>query len=202
MRRRDCVVLGAGGHAKVATECLEDSGYNVRAYFADDAQPGQSIVGDQVLELRGFKDFCRNNGIDSAFPAIGASWLREKWFNEIKGAALSIPVAIHRSSIVMLPGDEISDGTVVMPMAVVEPCTRIGRGCIINTGASVAHDSRVGSFTHIAPGARIGGGCEIGTHCLIGINACVNAHLRVGHRRTVPSGKAVIANIPDAPRKE
>ncbi len=51
-----------------------------------------------------------------------------------------------------------ASGTVVLPGAIVNARTSIGDHCIINSGAIVEHDVRIGSYTHICPGSVVGGG--------------------------------------------
>lgn len=67
----------------------------------------------------------------------------------------------------------IGDGTVIMAGAVIEPNVRIGKHCIINTGATVSHDCVLEDYVHIAPGAHLCGGVRVGEGALVGVGVGV-----------------------------
>lgn len=49
-----------------------------------------------------------------------------------------------------------------MAGAVINSDTKIGKGCIVNTGASVDHDGIIDDFVHISVGAHVAGNVHIG----------------------------------------
>lgn len=61
------------------------------------------------------------------------------------------------------------EGTVIMAGAVVQAGARIGKHCIVNTGATVDHDCWLADFVHVAPGAHLCGGVTVGEGALIGV---------------------------------
>ena len=83
-----------------------------------------------------------------------------------------------------------------MPLASINADVTIGRGCIINSGAIVEHDSHVGDFVHIAPHATLAGGVNVGDHTFIGMGACVIQQRTLGHHAIVAAGSVVIEDIP------
>ena len=72
----------------------------------------------------------------------------------------------------------------------------VGRGVILNTTASVDHDSVVGDFAHVSAGATVGARCHIGAEALIAIGATVVSMMTVGARTVIGSGAVVVAPIP------
>ena len=72
-----------------------------------------------------------------------------------------------------------------------------GRGVIVNTNASVDHDTMVGDFAHVSSGATVGARVRIGAETLISIGASVISDMTVGARTIIGSGAAVVAPIPD-----
>jgi acyl-[acyl carrier protein]--UDP-N-acetylglucosamine O-acyltransferase len=61
------------------------------------------------------------------------------------------------------------------------------RSAIVNTGAIVSHDCRIGDYAHVAPGAILAGGVEIEEGTLVGMGATVNIGVRTTPRRATSS---------------
>jgi sugar O-acyltransferase (sialic acid O-acetyltransferase NeuD family) len=80
----------------------------------------------------------------------------------------------------------------------------IGDFSIFNLNATIGHDTIVGSFVNIAPGASISGNVHIGDGCLIGTGAVVNDgsledKIVISPNTTVGSGAVVVRSCdPDA----
>ena len=85
----------------------------------------------------------------------------------------------------------------VLAGAVVQPDVRIGSHAVINTAASVDHDSILDDYTHVAPGVRLAGQVRVRAQSLIGIGACVTPGVCIGEGSVVGAGSVVIRNIPD-----
>ena len=81
--------------------------------------------------------------------------------------------------------------------AVVQPGSRLGEGCIVNTAATVDHDCTLGAFVHISPGAHLAGGTQVGEDSWIGIGACTRQQVRIGSGVTVGAGAAVVGDVAD-----
>ena len=57
---------------------------------------------------------------------------------------------------------QIGAELVIMAGAVINPYAQLGKGCIVNTRASVDHDCNVGDYVHVAVGAHLCGTVEVG----------------------------------------
>lgn len=68
---------------------------------------------------------------------------------------------------------------------------------IVNTGASVDHDCKIGDFVHIAPHATVLGGVEIGEGTWVGAGAVIKQYLKIGANCMIGAGAVVIADVPD-----
>ncbi|GAA0193177.1 acetyltransferase [Fulvivirga kasyanovii] len=188
MKVENVYLIGAGGHAKVVTEILNLSGKKIFGVFDDN--PKLSVFAGLPV-LGKIKDFRAGQG--KAIIAIGDNNLRKAIADDMCGFYVS---ALHPQSIIS-SSVEISDGTVVMAAAVINPDVIIGKHCIINTGASVDHDCQVGDYVHIAPRATICGGVHIGEGTLIGAGASIVPGVKVGRRAVIGAGSTVISDIPD-----
>lgn len=147
------MILGAGGHGRVAAETARLCGYPA-AEFLDDGQTGDSIVGTCesysrfLLEKRPF------------FVAMGNNSLRERWLLRLEAEGGELPVLIHPRACVS-PSAVIEPGTIIEAGAIVNTGSRIGKGAIIGLGAIVDHDAVVGPFCHINSGSIVQAGCHV-----------------------------------------
>lgn len=186
------VLLGASGHGKVCGEIAKMNGFSEILYLDDDTSIelcGRYKVVGKVCEYSAYM------GNDTVlFVSIGNADIRKRLQEDIRKAGGNIATLIHPDAVV---GNNVSigDGTVVMAGVVINPGTKIGRGCIINTSSSVDHDCVIGDYVHVAVGAHICGGVHIGRKTWVGAGAIVNNYHRICGNCLVGSGAVVINDI-------
>ncbi|WP_374035594.1 hypothetical protein ACES2I_07785 [Bdellovibrio bacteriovorus] len=165
MNKSEVLVIGAGGHAKVASEIIRQNGWNVAAYIDEGATAG-IFQGKSVFKTL---DAARNSHseVKHAFVAIGANNFRRKWHLFLTENGYNIPMFIHRTAWVS-ESASIDAGSIVCANAVVGADCKVGPGAIINCGTILDHDSKVGAFTHLSQGVIAGGAVHIGNNVLIG----------------------------------
>lgn len=192
-RQADLLIFGAGGHAKVASDCASEK-YSRQIMISGDATEGQwrhiPIIPQSRRTLAEWKDVCPR-----AFVAIGDANTRERVISSLETAGFILVSLVHHSAAIS-PNAKLGTGTLVCPRAVINADARIGRGCIVNTGAVVEHDCEIGDFSHISPGAIVGGGVILGKHCWICLGASVSDHLEIGSHSIVGAGATVLSAIP------
>jgi UDP-perosamine 4-acetyltransferase len=191
------LIVGAGGHARVCLEALQDDpGHLVVGVVSSD---GTAITGLGVPVLGLDADLAqvaRDNGVDRVFVAIGDNTARSAVTHRCEADGLTPETAMSRFAMVSNTAIVLA-GAALLPGAVVNAGTTIGRGTIVNTNASVDHDCVVGEFVHVAPGVAIAGGVNIGSGTLIGIGARVLPNLTIGARAVVGAGAVVVNDVPD-----
>jgi len=84
----------------------------------------------------------------------------------------------------------------VYARAVVGAGARLGRRVIVNTGAQVDHDCKIGDFVHLVPGSVLCGGVSVGALALIGAGATVGPGVAIGNESIVALGAAVVRAVP------
>ncbi|MCK6372245.1 MAG: pilus assembly protein, partial [Gammaproteobacteria bacterium] len=72
----------------------------------------------------------------------------------------------------------------------------LGRGCIVNTGATVDHDCRLADWVHVCPGAHLCGDVHVGQGSWIGAGSVVRQGIRIGEGVTLGVGAACIRDLP------
>ncbi|MCR6636430.1 acetyltransferase [Devosia sp.] len=193
-------VVGASGHGRVVADILEMSSFDTMVGYFDD---GRS-VGDQIgehLVLGRIEDIREVSGrvrIDRIVVGIGDNATRAKVAEAILKAwpTAKFTTAIHPSASVARSA-KVLDGTVVMAGAVIGAGSTVGHHCIVNTNASLDHDSELADFASMAPMATTGGNVRIGRYSAISIGAVVKHSVRVGQDTVVGANSTVLADIGD-----
>lgn len=85
----------------------------------------------------------------------------------------------------------------ILAGAVIEPGVILGNGVLVNLSASICHDSHIGHFCEIGPGARILGKVKLGEGCLIGANAVILPGLSIGAHSRIGAGAVVTRDVPE-----
>lgn len=186
------VIIGAGGHGKVAADIALKMNKWEQIEFLDDTEGLTESMG---IKVSGKTDTAvlKINECD-LFVAIGRSDVRKEKQSYLEKSGATIPVLIHPNSIIGTDV-KIGKGTVVMAGAVINSCTQIGVGCIINTSSSVDHDCKIGDYTHICPGAHVAGATVIGNNTWVGIGSAVSNNVTICSDCFIGAGTVVVNDI-------
>jgi sugar O-acyltransferase (sialic acid O-acetyltransferase NeuD family) len=195
-----CIILGAGGHARVLIDCMRGSGVvQIHGILdPDEERWGQTMYevpilgGDELIAQiagEGVKYFTVGLG------STGSSEARQRLFSLGQSQGLLPltvihPACIYSGSATIGPGSQLLAGSIVNAGAV------IGKNVIINTGAIVEHDCRVEDHAHIATGARLAGTVHVGAGAHIGVGAAVRQGITIGESAVVGAGAAVVKDVP------
>ncbi|WP_377892032.1 acetyltransferase [Alkalihalobacillus sp. R86527] len=190
MRER-LIIIGASGHGRVIADIALKMNKWKEIAFLDDEKGKSSLGFDVIGKSKDFKNYIDNSEI---IVGIGNNEVRQKIQSELEVLGASIPVLIHPNAVI---GEEVEvgAGTVVMAGVVINCSTRIGRGCIINTSASVDHDNFIEDFVHVSPGVRLAGTVKIGRGTWLGIGSVVSNNIRVVKDCKIGAGSVVIKDI-------
>jgi acetyltransferase EpsM len=187
MQRPPVALFGAGGHAKVILELLEEAGRSVHGFVAD--KPEISVMLGYAVQSW------------SAYQPEDVEWIIAIGDNATrrKKAALvgsRFARVAHRGSYIS-SRTVWGEGSVVMSGASIHSGATLGAHCIVNTHASVDHDCHLGDFVHIAPHAALCGHVEIGEGTLIGAGAVVVPGVKIGRWSVIGAGSVIRNDIPD-----
>lgn len=192
------LILGAGGHGQVVADILlaiaKKTEEIIVSGFLDDnpKSRNQSFLGIPVL---GSLQSLPSIPHDGVIVAIGENQTRARIAASLLARQEVLVSAVHPQAVIGT-GVRIGAGSMICAGVVVNACTDIGEGVILNTGCTVDHHCVIGSYSHIAPGVHLGGEVIIAECALIGIGAIVLPHRRVGARAVVGGGAAVIDDVP------
>jgi sugar O-acyltransferase (sialic acid O-acetyltransferase NeuD family) len=198
--KRNIVVIGASGHAKVVVDIIEKEGrYTIAGLLDSGKESGTTFAGYSVLGNEDYLREVRRLGrAEAGIIAIGDNWVRHQVAQRFARLEPDFPFvsAIHPSAQI---GSNVSvgAGSVVMPGAVINSDTQVGRFCIVNTNASVDHDCVIGDYACILPGAVLGGNVRIGAFSVVALGAHIVHGITVGEHTVIGAGATVLSDIGD-----
>ena len=132
-----------------------------------------------VLGIGGIAPSSTRRDVVRRYSTVG-----ERWASIVHADAHVSPSAVVGKGVVILAGAVVNCGAV------------LGDHCLINSGAVIEHDVRIGSFAQASPGSVIGGGAVLEEGCYVGLGATVRDHVKVGARSMVGMGAVVVADVP------
>lgn len=190
------LIVGAGGHGKVAADCAELTNQYSEIAFLDSGFPALNQVGVWSVIGDG-EDLSIFAGPDTYFfVAIGDNHARSSIIEQLLTISENLVSLIHPSAVVSRHA-AIGDGTLVCANATINIASKIGRGCIVNTAASVDHDCKLEDYVHVGPGSRLAGSIVIGKGTFVGIGCAIIPGIVIGENSIVGAGSTLLKSIPD-----
>jgi sugar O-acyltransferase (sialic acid O-acetyltransferase NeuD family) len=186
------LIIGASGHGKVIADIAIKMDKWKSIAFLDDNESIKTCMGLEVIgkTTEAFKYVDESD----FFVAIGNNDVREKLQEKYESKGLTIVSLIHPSSVIGLEV-EIGCGTVIMAGVVINSCSIIGKGCIINTSCSLDHDNVIEDYAHISPGTKLAGKVKVGKSSWLGIGSVVSNNVNICSCCIVGAGAVVVKDI-------
>src|SRR5690554_980218 len=137
------LIIGARGHGKVVADIAIKMNKWTDIVFIDDDESINTSMGLKVVGTS--NDIPNYIHTHDMIIGIGNNKTREKVYKNLETLGASIPKLVHPKSVI---GElvKIDSGTVIMAGVVINCCSKIGKGCIINTSATIDHDSSIEDF--------------------------------------------------------
>ena len=190
MNRLDkLVIVGASGHGKVIADIAKLNGYN-DIVFLDDNEAVDECAGYPVIGRS--CDFSKVE--QDVVVAVGNAKIRSRIQEQYESQGFHLVTLIHPNATVA-DSAQIGVGSVVMAGAVINPYAKLGKGCIVNTCASVDHDCEVRDYVHVAVGAHLCGTVEVGAYTWIGAGATVSNNVSICPECMIGAGAVVVKDL-------
>lgn len=178
---KKCAIIGSGDLGQlIAYHAKATCQYEVAGYFNDYLDPGEQVDGLHILGgQQDILSLFEKGVFEALFVGIGYKHfqVREKLYETFAG---KIPFGkmIHPSSYVD-PSCSIGEGVVILPGCVLDRNVTLEPNVLLNTGVRIAHDTRIGKHSFLAPGVVMAGFIEVGACCNIGINSTVIDNIKI-----------------------
>ncbi|MEK7576124.1 MAG: acetyltransferase [Patescibacteria group bacterium] len=189
------VIYGSGGHGKVVADVAEKAGLLIEGWI-DNTKPfgtevfGYPVLGDDTNAAEVVQ------GDRYIVIAIGDNNARRRLADFFSNHHARF-VRVKHPSAIIARGAKIAEGVVVCAGVVINADAIIGKHSIINTGAIIEHDCRIGDYAHVASGVSMGGRVVIGDDSLIGTGASIRHDVKIGKGCIVGAGSVVVHDVPD-----
>ncbi len=195
MLEPDLLLIGAGGHAREVHGLIIDAGLEdqFRGFVEEGAAPGRLVHGYPVCDVRTVLDFDRT-GLRLC-GAIGTTG-RRRLLQMLEGEGFKFVTLWHPTA-QRGPSCEVGAGCTVSANVKLTADLWIGRHVLLNNGALISHDVRIGDFSTISPMANLNGGVEVGEGVFVGSSATIIPGVHIGDGAVVAAGACVVGDVPN-----
>ena len=126
--------------------------------------------------------------------AVGEPSIRAKLYDRIRDAGYKPAMLIHPQ--VHIPKDtSVGLGTIICSGCFVSCGVGLSDNILLQPGASVGHDCRIGSHSVISTFVSLGGKCIIGARTFIGMSVPVKEGTTIGDDVIIGMGSVVLRDI-------
>jgi sugar O-acyltransferase (sialic acid O-acetyltransferase NeuD family) len=190
------ILVGAGGHAKVVFDLISVLGLDCLAVSCPEASNlrqwrGLAVISDQQLsELYSPAQVDLVLGI-GFMPGTN---LRQRLFEQFSQLGYQFRTLRHPTAWISASA-RLGQGCQVMAGVIIQADAECADNVIINTSASIDHDTVIGAHSQIAPGAVLCGAVVVEECVFIGASATVIQSRRIGKGAVVAAGAVVTSDV-------
>lgn len=186
------LLVGSGGHCNSIIDTLENLGtYNKIGVLSKTPNNHKYFVGtdDDLPRLKEEYDFLFLAVFNKSYE-----W-KLNYYNMAILLGFKIPIIIDKTSSVS-KNAIIDKGVFIGKKSIINTNVKIGFGSIINSGAIIEHDSSIGEYCHIAPGAVLLGQVTVEDNAFIGAGSTIKENIEIGKNTIVGMLSNVLSSVP------
>lgn len=194
------LILGAGGHARVLLDTLQQSGIVVKAFVDREDSPLIATVSESIPVWS--ESRLANFSLDEVVLYNGLGSVRDTRLRRdlyLHHRTWQFGTVCHPSATVS-PRAHLGMGVQILAGAIVQTGATVGANTICNSGSIIDHDCQIGAHVHLAPGVRLSGSVWVGEGSHIGTGAIVIQGIHIGTNCLVAAGSVVVKDISDDSR--
>lgn len=193
--------LGAGGHAKVLVEVLQQSAqYDLVGLLDSDPRThGGALLGVPILGDDSLLSGLVSKGISHFFVGLGSignTAPRIQLFEFARMNGLT-PIDVIHPAAVISPSARIGVGIAALAYSVINTSALVGKNVIVNSGAIIEHDCCIEDHVHVATAAKLAGMVHVRRGAHIGAGAVVRQGVTIGCNAVVGLGAVVVHDVAD-----
>lgn len=193
------IILGAGGHAKIALDILKLNNKNICGLTDANVPKGEFCMGYPVLGNDEELPLLYEKGVCHAVMGIGHVGypnIRNKIYQNTQKLGFSFPNVIHPTAVIA-ESVVMGNGSLFAAQATVNADAKIGNLCIVNTLAVIEHEVILGNGVHVAPHATVLGQAVIGENTFVGAGSVILQGVNIGKNCIIGAGSIVLHDIED-----
>jgi len=185
------IIIGGGGGAKMIIDALKYSDkYQVVGILDDNLNLGYNIMDINVVgrlnDVKSLLEIGINNFI-LAFGVLTQRNVRYELYLKLKELGCIFPNVIHPKAVVE-QSVIMGEGNVILAMANVGSCVKMGNLNYINNNALISHDCELHDNVHLAPASVLASSIVIESNVLIGMNSTLYYGITIGFGSTILNG--------------
>ena len=191
---KSIAIFGAGGFGRSLFNLIRyEAGNKYNIFLVDDDSNVQreKCFPYDVVSLENL-----NPKTCSVIPAVSNTNSRLELAQKIEAHGFMIASYIAQTACIFSDSNE-DDSLVACQFSTIGCDVRFGKCLHLNAYSYLEHDSTVGDFVTLAPGAKVNGGVMIGDYSYIGSGAVVKQGVKIGNRVTIGMGAVVVADVAD-----
>ena len=194
------VIVGSGVQGRqigaAVLAAAQKSGDQVLGFLDDDPERlGMTVRG---LPILGPLEWARTfPGPLKVAVALGQAKAKRAVVKRLRGMGshIQFPPVIHPFSSIG-PGVELGEGVVIQAGAALLCDLKIGEFTIVGACSTMGHDGVVGAYSFLSPGFRLAGYGAVEDDCTTGLNTCILAHTTLGMGSTTGAGAVILHDVP------
>jgi sugar O-acyltransferase (sialic acid O-acetyltransferase NeuD family) len=188
---KDFYIVGYSGHSFVILDSALRCKLNCKGYY--DLNPKKA--NPFKIQYLGIEE--NISAGEKIMIAIGDNKIRKRVFEKLveKGSITFLNIVDPKSSLSKFAKLKSNRSVFIGPNSVVNSFAELESAVIINTGAIVEHEAKIGEFSHVGPNATVCGGALIGADVFIGANAVIKQGIRVGDNSIIGAGAVVVKDV-------
>lgn len=190
------IVAGAGGHALELLDILISMERTKNLEFFDELS-SINVFQDRFPIIHSEEKVKAHFSKDPFFIlGTGNPIVRHQFYKRFSDLGGKL-ITVKGKGVVFSDFTSGAEEADIFNLCFISAKTQLGKGCLINTGAQIHHEVKIGQFTEISPGAVLLGKVEVGSFCSIGAHATILPKVRIGNHVTVGAGSVVTKDVPD-----
>lgn len=199
-----CILWGATGQARVVFDILIAEGQSVRGILDNDVARESPIPGIPMYHgVHGLERLVAEIRADDGDPSLfgcisaigGARGADRMHMSGVMSAMGFRPRGVVHPSAVVSRSARVAQTCQVLAGAIIGACAEVGEHVIVNSGANVDHDCRIGDGSHLGPMAALAGEVVLGREVFVGTNATILPRVRVGDGAVIGAGAVVTRDV-------
>lgn len=196
------IVIGAGGHAREVIEAARLGGYWQQVRCVVEEGYDRPEIPMLPLEHQRVETFAWLRRHADQYMVVAIGDIRARRRIVVRVERLKSSKRFNPWGVVSHPDSGRSDtarvgwGTQILSTTVLGAGAELGKHVIVNHGAILCHDVKVGDFCNIGPGAILAGGVVLEEDVDVGCGARILPRNRVGRGAKIGAGAVVTRDVP------